>query len=211
MAVAKTKEEPLSPTMEETVGAATKAVTLAPLATPVPVTGMPTKNPVVADAKTKLEPLSPPRAARLGVELTIEAMRVPAKMPVPLIGWPTAAAPSEEAKTRLVPLKPPVAVSDATVELLANVAPVTPARPPKLNVARFAPTVPVAPVTLRLSVPEPAALALPKEVVPAPEIVRPPVKVLLPDRVTVFAAVPWRVSVKLPTIGPVKALAEPPA
>ena len=123
-------------------------------------------------------------------------------MPVPLIGWPTAAASNEDTNTRLVPLKPPVAVSDATVELLENVAPVTPARPPKLNVARFAPTVPTAPVTLRLRVPEPAALALPKEVVPAPEIVRPPVKVLLPETVTVLP--PWRLSAKLPMTGPEK-------
>ena len=125
------------------------------------------------------------------------------KVPVPTLA--TEPAPlTTPAKVVLALLEPMRALS---VPTKASDEPVAPARPPRLKTPRPEAIVPAAPVMLRLRVPEPAALALPKAVVPAPEIVRPPVKVLLPERVTVFAAVPWRVSAKLPMIGPLKALA----
>ncbi len=88
MAEAKTREEPLSPTMEETVGAAASAVTLAPVATPVPTTGIPTWRPVVADAKTKEDPLSPTMEEIVGAAASAVTL-APVATPVPTTGMPT--------------------------------------------------------------------------------------------------------------------------
>lgn len=97
---------------------------------------------------------------------------------------------TEAAKTKGVAVSPPVDDNVARSELLVTVTPATPARPPRFKVETPAPTVAfVVLLADKLSVPDPAAVALFRLVSPAVKV-SPPENVLLPARLMVEALAP---------------------